>query len=121
MEPTAKVTIKAYLKPHCGWSKGVRSVMDKYSLQYEEIDIVNYPENYAEMVAKSGQALSPCVEVNCFMLADVSGEEVETYLLDNNLVEPNSIPLADPANRGCSGHGPHHQKKFKTFDFFNKS
>ena len=33
------------------------------------------------MIAKSGQALSPCVEVNGRMLADVSGDEVEQYLL----------------------------------------
>ena len=39
------------------------------------------------MVTKSGQALSPCVEINDKMLADVSGEEVEDYLLKENLVE----------------------------------
>ena len=32
------------------------------------------------METKSGQPLSPCVEINGHMLADVSGEEVETVL-----------------------------------------
>lgn len=112
-----KLNIKAYLKPHCGWSKGVRSVMNKYSLEYQEIDIVNYPENYAEMVEKSGQQLSPCVEVNNFMLADVSGEEVENYLLSNNLVEPNSNQPTDCINRGCSDH-QHSQKQSQNIRFF---
>lgn len=94
--------IKAYLKPHCGWSKGVRAIMKKYDLAYEDIDIINIPENYAEMVQKSGQNLSPCVEIDGVMLADISGEEVESYMLANNLVEPNSAQPEAPTNAACT-------------------
>ena len=80
------MNIIAYLKPVCGWSGGVREVFERYNLKYEE-KLINEGENYAEMVTKSGQALSPCVEINDKMLADVSGEEVEDYLLKENLVE----------------------------------
>ena len=80
------MNIVAYLKPVCGWSGAVREVFQRYNLEYEE-KLINEGENYAEMVTKSGQALSPCVEVNDKMLADVSGEEVEDYLLKENLVE----------------------------------
>jgi len=80
--------IVAYLKPVCGWSNGVREVFRKYDLAYEDKDIINNPEIYAEMVQKSGQPLSPCVAVDGQMLADVSGEEVEAWLLQNNVVEP---------------------------------
>ena len=59
---------------------GVRAIMEKYSLQYEDLDIINNRELYEEMVNKSGQPLSPCVEIDGVMLADVSGEEVENYL-----------------------------------------
>ena len=45
--------IKAYLKPHCGWSNGVRAIMRKYSLEYEDIDVINNRANYEEMVRKS--------------------------------------------------------------------
>jgi monothiol glutaredoxin len=38
------------------------------------------------MVRKSGQPLSPCVEIDGEMLADVSGEEVEQYLVEKGLV-----------------------------------
>ena len=81
--------IKAYLKPQCGWSMGIRAIMDTHGLEYEDIDIINCPENYAEMVRKSGQPLSPCVEIDGIMLADVSGEEVEAYMLSNDLVKAN--------------------------------
>ena len=57
--------------------------MRKYHLPFEDIDIINNRTNYAEMVQKSGQPLSPCVEVDGVMLADVSGEEVENYLLSS--------------------------------------
>jgi monothiol glutaredoxin len=96
------MNIKAYLKPQCGWSMGVRAIMQKYDLAYEDIDIINNRENYAEMVAKSGQPLSPCVEVDGVMLADVSGEEVENYLLSNNLVKPTQVETDVPTNQACS-------------------
>ena len=77
--------ITAYLKPVCGWSGGVRDVFARYGLDYEE-KLISEPGNYAEMVATSGQALSPCVEINDVMLADVGGEEVEEYLVKESLV-----------------------------------
>ena len=83
--------IKAYLKPQCGWSNGVRAILRKHNLPFEDIDIINNRANYAEMVQKSGQPLSPCVEVDGVMLADVSGEEVENYLLSNDLVKPTDV------------------------------
>lgn len=98
------MTIKAYLKPSCGWSNGVRAIMRKYDLAYEDIDIINNRDNYAEMVAKSGQPLSPCVEIDGVMLADISGEEVEAYMLDNNLVQPTTKTADRPTNEGCD-HG----------------
>ena len=72
--------ITAYLKPVCGWSGGVRDVFARYGLEYEE-KLIDDPDIYAEMVTKSGQPLSPCVEIDGEMLADVGGEEVEDYLL----------------------------------------
>ena len=94
--------IKAYLKPSCGWSMGVRAILQKHELEYDDIDIINSAENYAEMVRTSGQPLSPCVEIDGIMLADVSGEEVEAYLVSNNLTQQNEAPVEVPTDRGCS-------------------
>ena len=96
------MNIKAYLKPHCGWSNGVRAILRKYSLSFDDCDVFNNPDLYAEMVRKSGQPLSPCVEIDGVMLADVSGEEVENYLLANNLVQPNPTAPEAPISSGCS-------------------
>tara|TARA_B100000886_G_C20258722_1_gene421938 strand:- start:293 stop:643 length:351 start_codon:yes stop_codon:yes gene_type:complete len=94
--------IKAYLKPQCGWSMGVRAIMEKYSLEYEDLDIINNQDIYAEMVEKSSQPLSPCVEVDGVMLADVSGEEVENYLLSNRLVNETTTEAKSPTNSPCT-------------------
>jgi glutaredoxin len=109
--------IKAYLKPSCGWSNGVRAIMRKYNLGYEDIDIINNRANYAEMVQKSGQPLSPCVEVDGVMLADVSGEEVENYLLSNDLVKPTELAADAPTNAACSDE-EHAKMATKTIRFF---
>ena len=109
--------IKAYLKPSCGWSNGVRAIMRKHGLAFEDIDIINNRANYAEMVQKSGQPLSPCVEIDGVMLADVSGEEVENYLLSNDLVKNTAAETDVATNAGCSDE-EHARRATKTVRFF---
>lgn len=100
----ADVKIVAYLKPVCGWSSGVRAVLQKYNLPYEDLDIINNPIHYNEMVQKSGQRLSPCIEINGKMLADVSGDEVEAYLVSAGLVRKSDTAAPAPTDRACSTH-----------------
>jgi monothiol glutaredoxin len=94
--------IIAYLKPTCGWSNGVRAILRKYELPYEDRDIINDPAQRQEMLEKSGQPLSPCVEVNGQMLADISGDELEAYLLGNQLVSPTNREADAPTHQCCS-------------------
>lgn len=96
------MNITAYLKTTCGWSNGVRAVMAKYSLPYTEKDIIKNPAFRFEMEQRSGQPLSPCVEIDGVMLADISGEEVEAYLLEKQLVQPTSASTNVPLNAPCS-------------------
>jgi glutaredoxin len=96
-----KPQVVAYLKTHCGWSNGVRAVLAKYDLPYEEKDIIKNPAFRWEMEQKSGQPLSPCIEINGTMLADVSGEEVEEYLVANELVQANATASDVPLNAPC--------------------
>ena len=93
--------ITAYLKTSCGWSAGVRAVLAKYNLRYVEKDIIQNPAFRWEMETKSGQPLSPCIEINGEMLPDVSGEEVEKYLIDNKVVQPSDAQTGVPLNAPC--------------------
>ena len=98
----ADLNITAYLKTQCGWSEGVRAIFRKYDLKYEEKDIIQNPAFRWEMEQKSGQPLSPCVEVNGKMLADVSGEEVEAWLSQEGLLEKSDAAADAPIDSACT-------------------
>jgi glutaredoxin len=98
----SKPIITAYLKTFCGWSEGIRAIMRKYDLPYEEKDIIKNPAFRWEMEQRSGQPLSPCVEINGTMLPDISGEEVEKWMLDNHIVSPNETSPDAPIDSACT-------------------
>ena len=105
--------IIAYMKPSCGWSNGVRSVMRKYDLPFEDRDIINDPTQRQEMMQKTNQTLQPCVKVDGKMLVDVSGEEVEAYLLSNGMVGPSNQEADAPTNQACGDEVQETYIKFK--------
>ncbi|MBK1825424.1 glutaredoxin family protein [Haloferula rosea] len=94
--------ITAYLKTFCGWSEGVRAIMRKYNLEFEEKDIIKNPAYRWEMEQKSGQPLSPCVVVDGEMLADVSGEEVEAWMIENGKLAKIEAEADAPTNSACT-------------------
>ena len=96
------LNITAYLKTHCGWSEGVRAIFRKYDLDYEEKDIIQNPAFRWEMEQKSGQPLSPCVEVNGTMLADVSGDEVEAWMSEQGLLQRSDASADAPTDSSCT-------------------
>jgi len=102
-------SITCYLKPGCGWSEGVRAVLRKHDLAWEEKDVVNNHEHRAEMIERSGQMLQPCVEINGNMLADVSGDEVEAWMLANNIVQATDVEADAPTNQPCADEMPQGQ------------
>ena len=56
------------------------------------------------MIEKSGQPLSPCVEINGHMLPDISGDELEAWMIANNIVTPSDRVPDVPTNESCSKH-----------------
>jgi len=97
-----QINITTYLKTFCGWSEGVRAIMRKYDLTFEEKDIIKNPAFRWEMEQKSGQPLSPCVEINGTMLADVSGDEVEQWMLENGIVTAVNAEADAPTDSSCT-------------------
>ena len=94
--------ITCYLKTCCGWSEGVRAIMRKYELDYEEKDIIANPAFRWEMEQRSGQPLSPCVEINGEMLPDVSGEEVEAWMVERGVVAASTENPDAPIDSSCT-------------------
>jgi glutaredoxin-related protein len=102
MSTKENANIVCYLKTHCGWSEGIRAIMRKYELPFEEKDIIENPAFRWEMEQRSGQPLSPCVEVNGTMLADVSGEEVEQWMIANGVLEGSDAEADAPIDSSCT-------------------
>lgn len=99
---TTAPKITAYLKTFCGWSEGIRAIMRKYELPFEEKDIIKNPAFRWEMEQRSGQSLSPCVEIDGHMLPDISGEEVEAWMLENGYLESSDKAPDAPINSACT-------------------
>ena len=96
------MAVIAYLKQQCGWSRGVREVLAKYGIEYEERQI-HVPENFQEMVQKTGQTLQPCVQLSDnLILADVDGEELQDYLDDNGFDQVHEGDSSVPLDRSCT-------------------
>ena len=72
--------IIAYLSPMCPWTRGVVQFLQSNRFEFEYRDVICDPDAYREMVNKSGQYSSPCVEIDGHMLADVAGDEVEVWM-----------------------------------------
>jgi len=106
--------IIAYMKPKCRCSHGIRAVLEKYALEYEEKDIVKDPDSFEEMIRKSNQRLSPCIEIDNVMLAKTSGEALEEYLLANNhIVYNDNTVQAATGGCGCGKkYKPHTQVNY---------
>ena len=91
------MNVIAYLKQQCGWSRGIREVLAKCGIEYQEKQI-NIAEIFEEMSEKTGQTLQPCIQFDDVMLVDVSGEEVLEYLtsIGHDSMINTDVPLDAP-------------------------
>ncbi len=94
-------------------------MLDKYEIPYTEKDIIVNPAFRWEMEQRTGQPLSPCVEVNGKMLADISGEELESYLVSENLVSLTEVPVEVPLNAPCTDEEHDAQRAGTPLHFHN--
>ena len=95
-----QVTI--YSTPTCHFCNLAKEFFTENNVPYTEHNVAADIEKRQEMIEKSGQMLSPCVEINGEMLADISGDEVEAYLISQKLVTPNDRGAGAPTNSGCA-------------------
>ena len=86
MEKGTQPAIVAYLNPFCPWTRGVVSFLEQRGFEYDYRDIIQNPGDLEEMVTKSGQHSSPCVEVDGHMLADVGGDELEAWMRERGFL-----------------------------------
>ena len=108
------MSVIAYLKQQCGWSRGIREVLAKYGVDYEERQI-HIQENFIEMVDKTGQTNQPCVQWNDnLMLVDISGEELASYFDENDVEQLTEGDPNIPLDRSCTDEEHAEMRKMPT-------
>ena len=108
------MSVIAYLKQQCGWSRGIREVLAKYGVDYEERQI-HIQENFIEMVDKTGQTNQPCVQLNDnLMLVDISGEELASYFDENDVEQLTEGDPNIPLDRSCTDEEHAEMRKMPT-------
>ena len=80
----------------------MRAVLRKYDLPFDDRDVINNAEYYQEMVTRSGQPLQPTLEIDGQILPDVSGEEVEGWLIQNGYVKSSTAATDVPIDKACA-------------------
>lgn len=94
-----------YWKPTCPWAGEVRDLLARHAIAYEPRDIIANAEYFKEMVQKTGQEKSPCVELDGEIIADVGGSEVAEWLVKKGLIEEGGASAAGGASKtSCSLH-----------------
>ena len=101
----------AYLKQQCGWSRGVREVLAKYGVEYEERQIHD-PVHYQEMILKSGQMMQPTLIIDDKVLSDISGEELQEYLIETGF-EQKCVDFNVPLDKPCTEEEHRQQERMK--------
>lgn len=69
-----------YTKEGCPWCDDVRGLLKQEHIEFEERECRSNPEYFNELVQKSGQTLTPTLDVDGEILADSDVEQVRKFL-----------------------------------------
>lgn len=72
--------IIVYTKKGCPWCNGVRDLLNKKKVKFEEREVLSNPKYYKELIEKSGQKLIPTLDIDGEIIADSDKDEVFAYL-----------------------------------------
>ena len=64
------MTIIMYTKSGCPWCEEAKELLDGKGVVYEEKECRSNPANFEELVQKSGQTLTPPLDIDGEILAD---------------------------------------------------
>ena len=69
-----------YTKTGCPWCAGVRELLNKHKVPFEERNVMDHEHFYAELTSKSGQTLTPTLDIDGEILSDSDADQVSAYL-----------------------------------------
>jgi len=78
--------IIVYTKTGCGWADEVKDFLHEHALSFEEREMLLNPAYKEEAIQKSGQWMSPTLDIDGDILPDSDKDQVEAYLLKKGLL-----------------------------------
>ena len=69
-----------YTKTGCGWCDDVRDLLNEKNINFEEKNVFEKPEYFEELILKSKQTMTPTLDIDGEITADIDAEEVAGYL-----------------------------------------
>ena len=72
-----------YVKRGCPWCVDALAYFERKGLDLEIIDVRTYPNRMEELIAASGQTMTPTLKHGDFVVADFDLEELEVALAQN--------------------------------------
>ena len=73
------MNILLYTKIGCPWCDEVRTLLQEKGVAFEERECRNNANYFDELVAKSGQTLTPTLDIDGEILADSDAQAVAEY------------------------------------------
>ena len=72
-------SIKLYIKPYCGWCHEAIDWLKERQIAFDTLDVTSDIEAMNEMVRKTGQTLTPVIDVDGEILADFDVEQLDLF------------------------------------------
>ncbi len=80
------MSIIVYTKTGCGWAEEVKEFLQENKIVFEERDMLKNPAYKEEVLQKSGQWMSPTLDIEGDILPDSDKDQVETYLREKGFL-----------------------------------
>lgn len=74
------MTIILYTKTGCPWCEGVLTLFKEKNVEFTEKECRSNQANFDELVARSGQTLTPTIDVDGEILADSDADAIALFL-----------------------------------------
>ena len=78
------MNIILYTKTGCPWCVMMKEYLDNEDLFFEERNVTENSDFFAEMKSKSGQEKAPTLDIDGYIIADADVQDVKSYLSKEN-------------------------------------
>ena len=75
----SKLHIRLFTKSYCGWCHEAIDWLREKGLEFEELEVISNPAAMEELKDLTGKTMTPTIEVNGDILADLGVDELEPW------------------------------------------